>query len=291
MPKFELPKVKVDLHRIDPRKVDLHRIDPRKVDLHRIDPRKVDLHRIDPRKVDVPKPVYAGAGAAVVAVEALKEYVDTVSKRVTGYGVGVTSRVAGYQKQVVGFEPKAFADALQSRTTARVESLTAEAKARRTALESRVGGLQADAKAFPALVTSFYKETSSEARGAYDGFAKRGEVIVARLRREIPDEVVVTVEVDEPAAKKSATAKKAPAAKKTTAKKAPAKKATTKKTTTAKAAAATAPAEKAPVEKAASDVTPAAPATPAVSEVPPADALFTDTPSAGASSDSAPDQF
>ncbi|MDH2413356.1 hypothetical protein [Nocardioides sp. CER19] len=189
--------------------------------------------KLDLPKVDVPKPVYAGAGAAELAVAAVKEYVDSVSKKVLDARGDVTARVSGYQKQAAGFEPKAFADTVQSKATARVGSLTAEAKARRAVIESLVSTLQADAKALPGKVTSFYKETSADALGSYQDLAKRGEVLVAKLRGEAPTEVTVSVEgasdtpvqpaKTAPAAKK-APAKKAPAAKKTTAKKTQVKK-------------------------------------------------------------------
>ena len=194
--------------------------------------------------VEVPKPVYAGAGVAGLAVEAVKEYVDTLTAVAQARGAAVAARVYGYQKQVAGFEPKSFADTVQGKATARVESLTAEAKARRAKVEARVGELQVDALALPDKVTSFYKETATEALGTYEDLAKRGEVFVARLRGETPAA---------PAAKKAtakkATAKKAPAAK-STAKKAPAaKKATATTTTATKATATKATATKAPAAK------------------------------------------
>jgi heparin binding hemagglutinin HbhA len=207
--------------------------------------------RIDLPKVDVPKPVMAGAGVAGLAVETVRDYVGTVSKRVAGYRGDVTARVSGYSKQVTSFEPRSFAGTVQSGATARVGTLTAEARARRAAVESRVSGLQADAKALPGRFTSFYKETSAEAIEAYDDLAKRGEVLVARLRGEAPTQVTVTVKGDQPA-----PARKAPAAKKAPAKKAPAtkapaaKKAPAKKSPATKAPATKAPATKAPATKA-----------------------------------------
>ena len=189
--------------------------------------------------VEVPKPVYAGAGVAGLAVEAVKEYVDTLTAVAQARRAAVTARVYGYQKQVAGFEPKSFADTVQGKATARVESLTAEAKARRAKVEARVGELQVDALALPDKVTSFYKETATEALGTYEDLAKRGEVFVARLRGEAPAAPAATKAAAKKASAatstaKKATAKKAPAAKKATAKKAPAvKKAPATKTTPA----------------------------------------------------------
>jgi hypothetical protein len=245
---------------------------------------KIDLSRLDLNSVEVPKPVYAGAGVAGLAVETVKGAVGTLSKKLTGYRGDVSARVAGYQKQVAGFEPKAFADSIQSRTTAGVGTLAAQAKARRAAVESGVSGLQAEAKTLPGLVTSFYKETSSEALGAYEDLAKRGEVLVARLRGEAPTEVAVSVTSKIPAAPaKKATAKKAPAkaapAKKAAAKKAPAKKASAKKTPAKKAPASTSAETPAatpaatPADMPAKAATPqAAPARPAAQDNPKTDA-------------------
>ncbi|WP_344041312.1 hypothetical protein [Nocardioides panacihumi] len=209
--------------------------------------------------VEVPKPVYAGAAVAGMAVEAVKEYVDTLTALAQTRRAAVTARVYGYQKQVAGFEPKSFADSVQGKATARVESLTAEAKARRAKVEARVGELQVDALALPDKVTSFYKETATEALGTYEDLAKRGEVLVARLRGETPAA---------PAATK-APAKKAPAAKKATAKKATATKAPAAKKATAKKASATkAPAKKAPAKKAPAEKAPAAKQAPAAKTAP-----------------------
>lgn len=213
--------------------------------------------KVDLPKVDVPKPVYAGAGVAGLAVETVKEYVDTVSQKVTDYRSDVAAKVTGYQKQLAGFDPKAFAGTVQSRATARLGTLTAEAKARRAAVEERVGGLQVDAVALPGKVASFSKETASEALETYADLAKRGEVLVARLRREAPTEVTVSVKGTRPTpahpgsgttASKGTTPSSAARA---TAKKAPAKKTTAQKATAQKATAQTATAKKAPAKKAA----------------------------------------
>jgi hypothetical protein len=118
--------------------------------------------------VEVPRPLYAGAGVADLALGAVKAYVDTI---------------------------------------------TAAAQARRADVEARVSELRTDARALPEKVTAFYKETASDAFETYAGLAKRGEVLVTKLRGEAAAPVVKAPAV------KRAPAKKA-AAKKTTPKKA-----------------------------------------------------------------------
>ncbi len=160
------------------------------------------LPKVDLAKVDVPKPVYAGAGVADIVVETYKEYAETATKKVTEVQKDVTAKVTDVQKQVTSFEPKS----LSTKAAEQFKSLTADAKARRTALETRVTSLQAEAKAIPAKATSTYED-----------LAKRGEAFVAKFRGE-------TVAAPAPAKKAAPAAKKAPA-KKAPAKKAPAKKA------------------------------------------------------------------
>lgn len=160
------------------------------------------LPKVDLAKVDVPKPVYAGAGVADLVVETYKEYAENATKKVTEYQKDVTARVSDVQKQVTSFEPKS----LQSKAADQFKSISADAKARRSALEARVSSLQAEAKSLPGKATSTYED-----------LAKRGEAFVAKFRGETP------------AAPAAPAKKAAPAAKKAPAKRAPAKKAPAKK--------------------------------------------------------------
>lgn len=161
--------------------------------------------KLDLAKVEVPKPVYAGAGVADIVVETYKEYADTASKKVTAYQKDVTARLSGAQKSVASFEPKTLSS-----------KLTAEAKARRAALEARVSELQTEALSLPGKATD-----------TYEGLAKRGEKLVAKLRGSAPV-VTATATTKSAAVKQTAPARKA-AAKKTSAKKAPAARKTTAK--------------------------------------------------------------
>ena len=101
--------------------------------------------------------------------------------------------------------------------SSRVDELSKDAKARRTAIEKRVADLQTEAQ-------KFVTENVETATGTYEQLAKRGEKVVKRIRKE-------TAAVTDPGPVKKSTgttttAKKAPA-KKTT-KKAPAKKSAAK---------------------------------------------------------------
>ena len=173
-------------------------------------------------KTEAQKGLHAGVGAADLAIEAVKEYVAEAQKRFEGYQKDAQKALTSAQKSVKGLElePKALRTQATTVLNARVEELSKDAKARRTAVEKRVAELQSDAQKF---VTT----NVETATGTYASLAKRGEKVVKRIRKE-------TASVADPGPVKKSTgttttAKKAPA-KKATAKKAPAKKATTKAT-------------------------------------------------------------
>jgi predicted nucleic acid-binding Zn-ribbon protein len=112
---------------------------------------------------------------------------------------------------------QAEAKAAPTKLEAKVKELQAELKDAQAKLEAKVAELQADAKALPAKLQAEVKDLVAELTKAYEDFAKRGEAVIAKLRKT---EVVV----ETPAPAKKAPAKKAPA-KKTAAKKATATKA------------------------------------------------------------------
>ncbi len=101
----------------------------------------------------VAKPLYAGVGATDLVVEYVRETVADVQKR-----------WAGVQKDVkdLDFEPKALRD-----------QATSVVNARRAAVEARVAELQDDAQAQADKVTDYYAD-----------LAKRGEDLVARIRKQ-----------------------------------------------------------------------------------------------------------
>jgi hypothetical protein len=181
-------------------------------------------------KAEAQKGLHAGVGAADLAIEAVKEYVAEAQKkaqaRFEAAQKDAQKAFTSAQKSVKDFEfqPKAFRDQATTVVSTRVEELSKDAKARRTAVEKRVAELQSEAQKFVTV-------NVETATGTYDKLAKRGEKVVKRIRKETAGTV------DPGPVKKSTgttvTAKKAPArtttAKKTTAKKAPAKKAPAKK--------------------------------------------------------------
>jgi hypothetical protein len=191
---------------------------------------------INDLRAEAQRGLHAGVGAVDLAIEALRTAFDDTQKRfeerIATAQKDVQQRFSTVQKSVKDFdlEPKALREQATTVVAARVEELTKEARARREAVEKRVAELQAEAQKFVNDNVETYTE-----------LAKRGEIVVNRLRKETSSNVdpgnvskttgerVTAKKTTGPApAKKStsrpATAKKAPA-KKTATKKAPAKKA------------------------------------------------------------------
>ena len=107
--------------------------------------------------------------------------------RVRGYVADVQKKFAGVQKDVqksvndLDFEPKALREQAVTVVNSRVDALSKDAKARRTAIEARVAELQAEAKAYPAKVQALLNDNVAE---TYDELVKRGETLVGRIRRQ-----------------------------------------------------------------------------------------------------------
>jgi hypothetical protein len=160
------------------------------------------------------KPVYAGVGVTDLAVERVREYVSDVQKSV----------------RKIDLEPQALAGQAATVVNARVDAISKDAKARRTAVEKRVAELQAEALALPGKLQASVEE-------AYGDLVTRGETLVTRIRKQESTKATTT-------AAKTTTAKaKTTKTQATTATKSTAKKSTSgaKKTTaTAKKSASTA---------------------------------------------------
>jgi hypothetical protein len=169
-------------------------------------------------KIDA-TPLYAGVGVIDAAVEVVREYVADVQTKLVDVQKDVQTRVADVQKSVttLDFEPKALREQAVTVVNARVDALSKDAKARRLAVEARVAELQSEAKAFPAKVQAAVNDNVATVTDTYGDLAKRGEALVARIRKQESAKV----------APKKTTAKKA-TARKTTAKKATVKKAAPK---------------------------------------------------------------
>lgn len=154
---------------------------------------------------DIKSTLYAGAGVADLAVETVREYVADVQKRFAA----------------IDLTPETLREQARTVVNERVDALAKDAKARRTAVEARVAELQGEAKVLPTKVQGFVDDNVATATGAYGDLAKRGEVLVTRIRRQESTAATATAA--------TTTAAKAKTTRTQTAK---ATKATTKKTTT-----------------------------------------------------------
>jgi len=171
-------------------------------------------------KSEATRGLYAGAGVADLAVETVREYVAEVH-----------TRFAGVQKDVAGFDYSP--EALRKQVNARVEALSKDAKARRAAAEARVAELRKEA-------TTLVSENADTATDAYGDLVKRGETLVARIRRQEATKATTRSAKTTSAKAKTTstqakkTAKKSTTAAKKTAKKSPAKSSAKATTTAAK---------------------------------------------------------
>ena len=114
------------------------------------------------------KPLYAGVGATDLAVEYVREYVADVQKKITEVQKDVQTRFAGVQKNVKGFElePKALREQTVTRVNSRVSELRSDARAQAEKVQTRVN------------------ENVATVTDTYGDLAKRGEQLVAKLRKQ-----------------------------------------------------------------------------------------------------------
>ena len=119
-------------------------------------------------KTEATRTLHAGVGVVDLAVETVKELATDAQKRIEGVQKDAQKRLAEVQKSVKGIDlqPKAVRTQATTVVSARVDELSKEAKARRTAIEKRVVELQDDAT-----------ET-------YDDLVKRGQTVVRNFRRK-----------------------------------------------------------------------------------------------------------
>ena len=183
-------------------------------------------------RTEATRPLYAGVGVTDLAVERVREFVADVQKRFEGVQKDVQTRINGFE-----FEPKALRKQATTAVNERVDALSKEAKARRAAIEARVNELQADAKELPTRVQHVLDENVTTVSDAYADLAKRGEVLVGRIRRQ-PSTKATVSSAKTTAAKAKTTKTQASKATKTTK---TAAKNTAKKTTSAAKKSSTAP--------------------------------------------------
>jgi hypothetical protein len=175
-------------------------------------------------KTEAARPLYAGVGVTDLAVERVRGYVTEVQKRFAG----------------LDLEPRALRDQAFTIVSTRVEALSKDATARRTAIEARVADLQGDAKGLPTRVQTVLNDNVALVNTAYADLAKRGETLVARIRRQQSTQEAVSAAETTVAKAKTTQTQARKAAKSTTrTTTTSAKKAVKKSTTTAKRASTT----------------------------------------------------
>ena len=128
---------------------------------------KLDLKNLDLR-AEAARTFYAGAGVADLAVSAVRDYVAQVQKNVSS----------------LELEPQALRAQAATAVASRVEALGKDAKERRAAVEARMAELQAEARALPDRLQGAVDDNVATLVGTYGELAKRGEELVARIRRQ-----------------------------------------------------------------------------------------------------------
>ena len=163
------------------------------------------------------RPLYAAAGATDVVVGYVRDAFADLQKQLAEVQKDVQTRITSIE-----LEPKALRDQALTVVTAQIDALSKDAKVRREAIEKRVAELQADAAGIPATVNATYAD-----------LAKRGEVLVGRIRTQESTKATATAAKTTTTKAKTTKTQATTAAKKTT--KSTAKKATStaKKTSTA----------------------------------------------------------
>ncbi len=172
----------------------------------------------DTLKTQATKPLYAGVGATDRVVAVVRDYVTEMQKSV----------------KKIDLEPKALRDQATTVVNSRVDAISKDAKARRTAVEKRVAELQVEALALPGKV-------QAQVTDAYGDLVVRGEGLVTRIRKQESTQATKTAAKTTTTKAKTTTTQAKTATKKTadTAKKSAstAKKTAAKKSAPAKSSA------------------------------------------------------
>lgn len=122
-------------------------------------------------KTEATRQFYAGVGITDLAVEKVRDYVADMQKRLSEVQKSFAE---------IDLEP----EHLRKEASTRFESLSKEAKERRSTIEHRMHELQKEAKAFPAKVTEMVNENVTQMGDTYDDLVKRGETLVMRIRKQ-----------------------------------------------------------------------------------------------------------
>ena len=154
------------------------------------------------------RPLYAGVGATDVVVGYVRDAVADVQKRFAEVQKDLETRIAD-----LDLEPKALRDQAITVFATQLDELSKDAQARRDAIEARVAELQA-----------FVVENAGTVAAAYADLAKRGEVLIGRIRTQESTKATASSARTTTAKAKTTKTQATKAAKKTT-------KSTTKKAT------------------------------------------------------------
>ena len=129
-------------------------------------------------KTEATRVIYAGIGANDVAVAAVRDLVVTAQK-------SLQRTVAEVQKvATIDLDPRALGQQATTVVSSRVDALAQDAKARRKAIEARVAELQGEALSYPTKVQSRVTDLVGENTEVFGLLVKRGETLVARIRRQ-----------------------------------------------------------------------------------------------------------
>ena len=171
-------------------------------------------------KTEATRSLYAGVGAADRAVNVVRGYVADLSSKALEAQQKAQETVQ-HTVAEIDYRPAALRDQAVTVVSSGVEALAADAKARRTAIEARVGELSALA--------------TKQAQDAYADLTKRGETLVGRIRgQESSQATAAAAKTAVTKAKTTRTQAGKAAASTSTATKKAAKKTTKSATTTAR---------------------------------------------------------
>jgi len=121
------------------------------------------------------RPIYAGVGMTDLVVEAVRDYVADLQKRLDEV-----------QKNVAGLEvkPEVLRTRANKAVSERFESLNKDTQARRKVVEKRVAELQTEVQALPTRLQKLVDAQVATAGDTYTDLVKRGESLVVRIRRQ-----------------------------------------------------------------------------------------------------------
>jgi ElaB/YqjD/DUF883 family membrane-anchored ribosome-binding protein len=160
------------------------------------------------------RPLYAGVGVTDLVVEAVRDYVADVQKRLDGV-----------QKSVSETKPEVLRDRAGKAVADTIDSLNKDAQARRRVIEQRVAELQSEVQTLPTRLQKLLDEQVATAGDTYADLVKRGESLVGRIRRQQSTQDAETAAKTTVTKAKTTKTQATKAAKKTTtkARKSPAK--------------------------------------------------------------------